>query len=865
VTAGGSALGTVLLVEVDADVAVRLRETGGPDQERSFEEVAGSADLPARLRRHNGLLDALVIGSRLDDAIDLASRAHARDPDLSVLILLKAAHEEAVRPNGQLGPLPPSHVAFRRQSEGGELPEALRSAVRATRDRRRRPTEPADSLDPRTRAEIELERSRLEALFHHAPVPAGWLWGPDHVVEYANPLALELFGGSHRQLLGTRPRDSVPEVAGQGYLELLDYVFESGDPFVGNELPVRLDRYGQGLYEGYYTFIFQPSRDPAGTVNGILLLGVEVTEQALARDRITELADAAASERDRLAQVIEAIPEGILLAEADWHVGMANRAAEEILGRVPPDLRDDEQYALRRPDGSAYGPGELPLARAVREGQVVRGEQMTIRNAATGREVPALVNSAPLRNKSGQIVGGVAAFQDISRLKEIEERLRRAVAEKDEFLAARDQALREAEAARSRLQFLLEASTVMGASLNFAETLDRLARLAVSSLTDLCLIDIVEESGLVTRMAAVHADPAKQHLADQLKDRYAPDPAGPHPAVRVMETGEAMIAAEMPEDFLRATTRDEHHFRLVMELGFQSYMCVPLRARGRTIGTITLVSTRPERRYGPGDLALARDLAWRAALAVDNARLYSERTHVARTLQASLLPRDLPEIPGAEISARYHAAGEGNEVGGDFYDLYESGRGTWAIVMGDVCGKGAEAAAVTGQARYTLRAASMQHRRPSRILETLNGAMLAQRSDLRFCTVTFVRLRLTDYGARATVACGGHPAPLVLRADGSIEAVGSPGTLLGIFPDPEITDRVTDLGRGDSLILYTDGVIGARAHGDIFTEEQLRDVMSEAAGSGAAEVAARIEQAVLEFQGGDLRDDVAILVVRLTE
>jgi PAS domain-containing protein/GAF domain-containing protein len=846
-------------------VAVRLREADGPGEDSSFEEVGGAADLPARLRRYNGVLDALVIGAGLDEAIDLASRAHARDPDLSVLILLKAAHQEAIRPNGQLGPLPPSHVEFRTVSEGGELSEALRSAVRTTRDRRGQPDQHLDSIDPRTRAEIERERSRLEALFHHAPVPAGWLWGPDHVVEYANPLALELFGGSHRRLLGTKPRDSVSEVAGQGYFELLDYVFESGDPSVGNELPVRLNRYGDGLHEGYYTFIFQPTRDPSGQVNGILLLGVEVTEQALARDRIKELAEAAASERDRLAQVIEAIPEGILLAEADWQVGMANRAAEEILGEVVPDLREYWGYGLRRPDGSAYGPGELPLARAIRQGDVVRGEQLLIRNVRTGREAPALVNSAPLRNKSGQITGGVAAFQDISRLKEIEERLRQAVQEKDEFLAARDQALLDAEAARSRLQFLLEASTVMGASLNFAETLDRLARLATSSLADLCLIDIVEESGQVTRMAAVHADPARQHLADQLRDRYAPDPAGLHPAVRVMETGEAMISAEMPEEFLRATTRDEDHFRLVTELGFQSYMCVPLRARGRTIGSITLVSTHADRRYGPGDLALARDLAWRAALAVDNARLYSERTHVARTLQASLLPRDLPEIPGAEVSARYHAAGEGNDVGGDFYDLYETGEDAWAIVIGDVCGKGAEAAAVTGQARYTLRAASMQQRRPSRILETLNRAMVAQRSDLRFCTVTFVRFRLTEYGARATVACGGHPAPLVLRADGSIETVGTPGTLLGIFPDAEITDRVTDLGRGDSLILYTDGVIGARAHGDIFTEERFRGVLAEAAGVGAAQVAARIEHAVLEFQGSDLRDDVAILVVRLTD
>src|SRR5204862_3138128 len=194
------------------------------------------------------------------------------------------------------------------------------------------------------RADIEAERSRLEELFQNAPVPAGWLWGPEHVVEYANRHALELFGGSHRRLLGTKPRDSVLEVAGQGYFELLDYVFESGDPFVGNELPVRLNRYGDGIHEGYYTFIFQPTRDPSGQVNGILLLGVEVTEQALARDRIPELAGAAASERDRLAQVIEAIPEGILLADRDWRVGMANRAAGGILGRGTPALRGYTRY-----------------------------------------------------------------------------------------------------------------------------------------------------------------------------------------------------------------------------------------------------------------------------------------------------------------------------------------------------------------------------------------------------------------------------------------------------------------------------------------------------------------------------------------
>src|SRR5207248_11443603 len=153
--------------------------------------------------------------------------------------------------------------------------------------------------------------------------------------------------------------------------------------------------------------------------------------------------------------------------------------------------------------------------------------------------------------------------------------------------------------------------------------------------------------------------------------------------------------------------------------GFSSLMIVPLAARGRTLGALTLVAAESGRHYGPADLAVAEDLARRAAQAVDNARLFTQQRHIARTLQESLLPPKLPEIPGVEVAARYEAAGLGTEVGGDFYDLFETD-GEWGVVMGDVCGKGPEAAAVTGLARYTIRAAAMRERSPSRILGILN-------------------------------------------------------------------------------------------------------------------------------------------------
>jgi serine phosphatase RsbU (regulator of sigma subunit) len=427
--------------------------------------------------------------------------------------------------------------------------------------------------------------------------------------------------------------------------------------------------------------------------------------------------------------------------------------------------------------------------------------------------------------------------------------------------AQADRALAEAEATRRRLDFLLEASTALGSSLDFEESLNRLARLAAGNMADLCLVDVVEPNGAMRRTAVAHAEDERQPEADRLLDGWMPDPAGAHPALPVLRSGQPFLVGELSDDQLLALAGDGH-LDLTRRLGFHSCLCVPLPARGRIIGVMTLISTSPDRPFGPADVELAGDLARRAALAADNARLYGERTRVAQALQASLLPRELPAVPGFQVAARYHAAGEGNEVGGDFYDLFDTGDGGWAVVIGDVCGKGPEAAAVTGQARYTVRAAAMRQRRPSRVLDTLNEALRFQRDDARFCTVAFVRMRLTPSGARLTVACGGHPPPVILRRDGLVESVGRPGTLLGVFPDPELRDELSDLGPGDALILYTDGVIGTPSKGKVMTEERVANMLAPLGGRSATVIAERLEDAVLEFQGGTLRDDVAILVLR---
>jgi serine phosphatase RsbU (regulator of sigma subunit) len=275
-----------------------------------------------------------------------------------------------------------------------------------------------------------------------------------------------------------------------------------------------------------------------------------------------------------------------------------------------------------------------------------------------------------------------------------------------------------------------------------------------------------------------------------------------------------------------------------------------------------MVYAESGRRYGPEDLALAEDLAARAALAINNADLYRERDHIARTLQQSLLPPELPRIQHVEVAARYEAAGAGNEVGGDFYDVFETSDGNWVALIGDVCGKGPEAAAVTGLARHTVRAAAMREHTPSRVLEVLNEALLEQRGDQVFCTVAFLRLHPTPSGTRITVCVGGHPLPLVLRGDGSVETVGRPGTLVGIFPDPEFHDQAVDLAPGDAVVLFTDGVTEEHGTGGVFGRDRLSEVLRRSVGMSANGLAEAIQQAVTGFRPEPLRDDVAILVVK---
>lgn len=282
---------------------------------------------------------------------------------------------------------------------------------------------------------------------------------------------------------------------------------------------------------------------------------------------------------------------------------------------------------------------------------------------------------------------------------------------------------------------------------------------------------------------------------------------------------------------------------------------VPLVARGRTLGELAFAGE-----HGEADRQLLGELGRRASVAIDNARLYTERSRIAHTLQSRLLPSSLPAPPGSRLAARYRAAGEFNEVGGDFYDAFQRAPDEWAVVIGDVSGKGPEAAALTAMARYTIRAAALNDWAPAHVLRRLNDTLLREEGT-QFVTVALAYVARDGDRLRVRLVLGGHPPPLIVRAGGGAESAGEPGTLLGVRGDVRLTQTDLLLAPGDALLLYTDGVIEAGARDAPLGEDGLRRLLDGLAGGDPEALVAAVDEAALRAEGGRARDDVAILAL----
>jgi serine phosphatase RsbU (regulator of sigma subunit)/ketosteroid isomerase-like protein len=411
-----------------------------------------------------------------------------------------------------------------------------------------------------------------------------------------------------------------------------------------------------------------------------------------------------------------------------------------------------------------------------------------------------------------------------------------------------------------RFKVLDEIARVADGKGSLDGTLDAITAVVVPELADFCTIDVIEGSG-VRRAATRVSGPA----ADEIQPRLA----ARTPALQAQMATAATHQRQEPRFFeyvddaaLREVAEDDADFEFLQSMRIRSGVTVELRARGRPTGLLTYGISHSRRHFRDSDVNFANVLAGRVALALDNAGLFSslerserERAEIAETLQRGLLPPPLPHIPGWSVAATYRPAGAENEIGGDFYDAFRIAGG-WMVVIGDVTGRGAHAAAVTAHARYTLRTAAALTGDPVVALQTLNRELLARRGTA-LCSVAAMAVS-DDPSRPVRLAVAGHPPPLLVD-DGSVVGVTAPAPVLGAFSEDAWKVEETMVGPGQQLVVVTDGVTEALGGEERFGEDRLRAELTGI--SSPAGAAQRIEGALHEFTGGRLDDDAAIVAM----
>lgn len=859
-------------------------------------------------------------------------------------------------------------------------------------------------------------RSDWQEPFHelHVAVVAA---DESNVVVYVNGAGERLLGLTASELLGRRLTEIMPERFRSRHRAGFARYVETGTPTVmGRPLRVHVRR-GDGR-EIEVELVVSAIR----VADEQLMIGLMWdTSQRLELEGHGELADAligVLSETSTLADAVPRILRGIgeslncdlvLL----WHIDADEVAPwREALWSSFSDAR--AAFVL---DGDSFDERHWLVRRVVTTQRPVLVDDLGAARQSdlAGSLPPGAIGSAfgfPVIS-AGRTVGVFGMFSThargmtddlVARLTAVGAQIgnfidRRSTEERKFSLLDSERAARaSAEQAQARLQFLSEASMLVAESLDLDETLSKVAALAVPTLGEWCFIHLTD--GSHTELAAVgHVD---QTRIDALRAAHQTHPVdlGARDGIGYAIATESVVRHDQLTDaVLSSIARDERHLQAMRDLGLASIVSIPLRARGRCFGALTVATTRAAE-LTDDVVQTAVELSQGAATAIDNARLHRDlqlqtallrsrgeagiegqlvvgadgemmsynrrfvemwglpdvvlavgsddealrvaarqvndpvafrerveelyasrapsheevelvdgrvfdrvgtplfddatylgyawyfrdvtdhkriesdladaaRTSaaLAHTLQQSLLPPALPDIPGVQLGASYVPGTSGMQVGGDFYDVFRLGPRSWGLVIGDVCGHGAEAAATTSFARYTLRAAVAQTRSPAQALRILNGAMVRAheaRSSLRFVTVANARITLNRNGVTVVLAIGGHPLPVLRRASGSTALVGQFGTLIGAVETVTSSDTKLSLQQDDCLVMVTDGVVEARRDRELFGNDRLLDVITRHPDLTAPELAETITRAALAHAGGIVDDDIAVLVMRVT-
>jgi PAS domain S-box-containing protein len=535
-------------------------------------------------------------------------------------------------------------------------------------------------------------------------------------------------------------------------------------------------------------------------------------------------------------EILDALAEAVTIRDTHDHILYANRAALRQMGfssladmqRTPPQAIFAD-YLVHDEHGDELTMDQIPSVR-LHAGEPADPLVLRTIHRTTGELRWELLKASPIQDPEGRLIATVMIIEDITR-----ERL-----------------------SELRDRFLANASETLMSSLDYEETLRNVAWLAVPEIADWCAVELVDEHGARQQIVVAHRDPAKLELAKRLR-QFQPDDLRPDRGVgQVLRTGVSEIYQDISEEVLKQAAVNQEHLDLLRSVGFRSVVLAPLTVGGRALGVMTLVNAESMRRFDNDDREFAEHVATRAAIAVENARLATARRQTANTLQRSLLPDLVPRIDGWNVATLYRAARAAAEVevGGDFYDFFRSDDG-WLVLLGDVTGKGVEAAALTSLVRHGGRFLSRYESSPGRILAGLNDA-LREQPGLWLCTALCARLSPGE----AVIASAGHPPALVIRDDGRVREIGAVGPILGAWTGEDSVDRAVPIAGDETLFIYTDGVIDTQGRDERFGVQRLKRALREAAGRGPDELLSHLDTELERFQVGAQADDTAALALR---
>jgi PAS domain S-box-containing protein len=555
--------------------------------------------------------------------------------------------------------------------------------------------------------------------------------------------------------------------------------------------------------------------------------------------RVTASSGPIAEDERRFRLLVQANVVGVTISDAE-RVLESNDAWLRMTGHTRAELEAGEiSWRAMTPPEYASGDDRV-LEQLAADGWVEPYEKEYER--PDGTRVPVLISGVRLDSDPLRIVALVIDLTD----------RRAAERERERLLAREREARREAELAADRTSRLQRATAALSAASARAE------------VGDVAVCQAIEAFGAEAGALAFLERDEVVVGSDWGFEDAAMAPWRHFPVDMETPIGDALRSGE---PVYLATLDDWEHYpelRSQIEGRYAAMATVPLAFAGVVSAALVLCLTH-DHQFVAADRAFLAALADQAAHALERARLFEERAYVARTLQAGLLPDRIADIPGLEIAVRYHSIADGGAVGGDFYDCFDISPGRWLVAVGDVAGKGTAAAVLTGLARHTLRAIALREEKPEEMLRFLNEALRRQSSEAAFCTVGCATLEPTAGGGFETrLAAGGHPFPLLMRAGERADEVVARGMLLGVEADPVLEPVSLTLAPGDTLVLYTDGVVDARATGgERFGEQRLRAAVDGAAGGSAEEVATAVDGAVAAFEPDEQRDDRAIVVLRV--